>query len=548
MMNSSISNESAAPKFEATVAPSAVPNVTETQNNETNTVGAPNGISAAHSDFITQQSETRRLTDTTPSSGSPNVATPSAVETSPGFVESPGISDVKAAAILHMDGEIDYNEEINFSFRVTPHWSRLPHFQYRRLMHQFFEHFHVYNSYLPRGSTFAAGVNLAAATIGVGTLSMPYAAYSCGWILFLVLMSATLAMSLWSLYALCRLVDATQLHSFEMLTRTILGSHKLEIVVEVIVIFSCFGSAISYVVVIGDIAESIFDTYKPEWKTSMVRVVAQVVLYVICLQPLSLLKTMGALKYASSVGVCAIAVLVVFILGEGFTFGSPSTVDPVVVGTIRTVLGGIPLLFFAVNNQINALEIYSEMKDRSPGQFLKIACVAVGGISVIFMFVGSCGLMLFGSDVKGNILKNFSASNPLALIALLGVCTKVVLSFPLLMFPCREAVLHFAGIEDVRSAPWKQFVGTTVVIAAACVVIAIFVPTVVTMFGLIGSICAAMFGFILPGALALKEERFWKGLNEDETKRFRIFSWILVVVGVLVGISGTIISVLNLST
>lgn len=473
---------------------------------------------------------------------------PSVADSTPGFVDSPSTIQPDSAAVI-MDMDCDKNEEINFSFRVAPHWSRLPHFQYRRVLHNFFEHFHVYHpSFLPRGSTFAAGVNLAAATIGVGTLSMPYAALSCGWILFLVLMVATLLMSLWSIYALCRLVDITQLHSFEMMTRSILGSHKLEIVVEITIIFSCFGSAISYVVVIGDIAQSILATYKPDWTTSIVRLVAQVGIYVVCLQPLSLMRTIGALKYASSFGVCAITVLVVFIIGEGFTNGSVAMVKPVVAGTIRSVLGGIPLLFFAVNNQINAIEIYSEMKDRSPGQFLKISCVAVGCIVVAFVFVGSSGLMLFGDGVQGNVLKNFSASNPLAMIALLGVCTKVILSFPLLMFPCREAVLHFIGVEDVRAAPKKQFIGTTVAIVASCLVVAVFVPGVIAMFGLIGSICAAMFGFILPGALALKEDRFWKDLNEKESRLFRIFSIILVVVGVLVAVSGTTISVMNLSS
>ena len=420
----------------------------------------------------------------------------------------------------------------------------LPHIHYRRILHRYFEQVHIYHpKWLPRGSTVAATANMMAATIGVGTLSMPYAASEGGVAMFVALVVVTLTLGWWATYILCRLVDLHQVHSFELLTRTIFQSHNLEIFIEVFIVIDCLGGAVAYVVVIGDISQAIFSAIHPSWSGGVVRVVAQCSAFALVLLPLSLLRTLGALKYASTIGVMAIFLLVFVITAQALNGGTQSNFSPQ-VGTLNGILSSLPFLFFAFGNQINAVEIYSELRNRSPWAFGKVINVGVGLVGVASLIVGLSGLSLFGSGVAGNVLSSMNPNNPSTVMSLIGVGLKVVLSFPLLMYPCREALLHMVGVEDVRNASTKVHVISTSALAGVALGLAIVVPQVSTLFGLIGSLCGSLFSFIVPAVLGLKSDKYWEGL--PSATLHRSVSYVLIVVGIFVAISGTYFSALSI--
>lgn len=414
-------------------------------------------------------------------------------------------------------------------------------------MHEYFSHHHLYHpDWLPRGSTFAAAANIASATIGVGTLSMPYAAHSCGLLAFVALVGLTFGLTIWAIYILCRLVDVCKVHSFEMLSRKIFDSHKVEIFVEIFIVLNCFGTAISYVVVIGDVAEAIVAPSITALSSGVVRLIFQFLLFAPVMLPLSMLRTMGALKYASTVGVIAISVLVVFVTSQGLYGGSLVNLQPPVLASMSSLFGGVPLLFFAYGNQINAIEIYSELKGRTPRQYAMLCSIAVGIVTCAFIAVGVAGLSKFGGDISGNVLKNFSVANPVAAISMFGVGLKVILSFPLLIFPCREALLHLFGIEDVRGAPALVFGGTTTLVSCTAFIIAVFVPGIIVLFGLIGSICAGLFGFILPSLLTFHSQQYWATLKPPMRHVHQAINGSLFAIGITVGIAGTVASLSKL--
>jgi amino acid permease len=315
------------------------------------------------------------------------------------------------------------------------------------------------------------------------------------------------------------------------------------VAVEVFVVIFCLGGATSYVVVIGDISEAIFRSVKPQWPVTTVRVVAQCGCYVAILLPLSLLRTLGALKYASAIGVVAIFILFFTLSAQAIDNGTQSNFQPM-VGDLSGVVSSLPVLFFAFGNQINAVEIYSELRNRSPWAFGKVVVVGTGLVGVAFLVIGFSGLSLFGSGVAGNVLSSMNPNNPSTVISLIGVGLKVVLSFPLVMYPCREALLHMVGVQEVRNATLRAYGLSTVALSGVALGLAIAVPQVVLLFGLLGSICGSLFSFILPAVLGLESEKYWEGLPSSSLHRAMCFA--LLVVGLFVAISGTYFSVLSI--
>jgi amino acid permease len=409
---------------------------------------------------------------------------------------------------------IDYDDPMTKSYSCTVclHWKDLPHFKYRRMMHQFFAQKHFYHpKWLPRGSFIAAAANMCSCTIGVGTLSIPFAIRSAGVITFAVLSAGTFLLTIFSIFLLCRCVDATQLHSFEMMTRSVFQSHRLEVLVEMFMIINCFGAAMAYIVVIGDIAQGFGSIFFPSLRTESGRVLVQSLMFFFLMLPLSLLRTMDRLKFASFFGIFAVSFLIGFVGVSALDHGWLSSLVPVVMGDAGGVMSALPLIFFAFSNQVNAIEIYSEMTSRTPWNFAKICFWSVGAVYMAYCVVGFGGLAIYGYATEGNILNNFSrdAMTAFATAAFVGIFLKVILTFPMNVFPAREALLHLSGEQEVRTCSTKKFVLSTAVVAGGAFIVAIFVPTVNVLFGLVGALCASLFGFILPAVLAYKIDSVW---------------------------------------
>ena len=308
-------------------------------------------------------------------------------------------------------------------------------------------------------------------------------------------------------------------------------------------ILNCFGTATAYIVVIGDITQQVGQSFAPSLATETGRMLSQLVVFLVIMLPLSLLRTVGALKYASIVGIIAIAALITFVSYEGLAAGTTSNLVPRVAGNPSSILSGLPLIFFGFSNQLNAVEIYSEMNPRSPKEFTWICFYAVGLVWIAYTLVAFGGLAVFGTAVQGNVLKSFGALGltPFAAIAFLGIFLKVVLTYPLIQFPSREAVLHLLGVHDVRNCSTRMFTTTTVVLSGAAFTVAIFVPTVTVLFGVLGAVCSSLFAFILPVIFA---ERMPDVVGSEALLKPLMRA--MLGFGVAGGVVGTVFSILSI--
>jgi amino acid permease len=163
----------------------------------------------------------------------------------------------------------------------------------------------------------------------------------------------------------------------------------------------------------------------------------------------------------------------------------------------------------------------------------RIACVSYSATAVcviLYLVVGVFGYLRFGDTTATNILLNYQDDLTLVETVLfstgkLGMAGSMMVSYPLLLFPCRlclhtlvgmlpgaveHALLKMCGCElprclkscEVSGQVW--FYGETFIIIFGTYVVSVLVPNIVKVFGLTGALTGSFVVFIMPAAFSLQ--------------------------------------------
>jgi amino acid permease len=458
---------------------------------------------------------------------------------------------------------------------------------------------------LPEGGIGASVFNLCSATLGAGVLALPKCGdYSGAFLVSLYVFLSGLA-SAYAIVVLVMVSSRTALMSYEEMSLKILGSKKWVYLSVLLIALLCFGTAVGYIIAIGDILDP-FRTlgHAPEWlKDDRGRKVMQVGWWCLFFLPASLPKNVNALRFASCIGVFAIAFLILLMTVH---LGS-NTNKPAIVaakGGVNTLFS-LPVIMFGYGCQVNTFEIYTEMHDPSVKRMSIAASIAVGVCSAFYILAGVIGYADFGDTVKENILKNFSPTDGstfdyFAAVAFVGVSVTVTMAFPLCVFPTRDALqfLIWPPQDDEIEADLNEGVlnqsqggssaynatnnGDGVVVKSGgadedelhlpkagghghstsemterqrvmlvffiCVAIlfaGMFIPNITTVFGVIGGVCIGAIGYSIPALFAIRSGHW----TVEKVGRVHVVcTWVLFFYGILCATVGTGVSVYHIAT
>uniref|UniRef100_A0A7R9U6E2 Amino acid transporter transmembrane domain-containing protein n=1 Tax=Pinguiococcus pyrenoidosus TaxID=172671 RepID=A0A7R9U6E2_9STRA len=184
----------------------------------------------------------------------------------------------------------------------------------------------------------------------------------------------------------------------------------------------------------------------------------------------------------------------------------------------------------------------SPLPDTLPGlpgelkveSFEVVSSIAVGIGTFVNLAVGFCGALLFGADTQSNVLLNYKAGGPGTVWVALAFATfffHICTVFPLILFPCRAAMLAItSGHQEVsRVALLEQMVAMntlreedaaaaiktiwrwhrlmevyTLAFCAACVLLALRVTHFTGVFELSRGVAFAFVCYVFPVLAALK--------------------------------------------
>lgn len=283
-------------------------------------------------------------------------------------------------------------------------------------------------------------ISLMKTIVGAGLLSMPYAFSTDGLIfgVFIIFLAAvTSGYGLFLQVYVSKYVPLGHATFFNVCSITY---PALSVAFDVAIATQCFGCAISYLVLIGDIMPTII-TNLPFLDAEHYRTFWIVASAILCV-PLSFLKNLDSLKYSSILGLVAIGYMAFLVIIHYLVGDIPDSYKGELILfplSATNVFSTFSIVVFAFTGHQNMFSIINEAADKSLTSLTTLVNLAILVASALFIVVGLAGYLSFGSLVNGNIILLY----PAALSTTFGklcIVFMVVFSFPLMIHPARISI------------------------------------------------------------------------------------------------------------
>ncbi|CEP61360.1 Avt7p LALA0_S03e01112g [Lachancea lanzarotensis] len=301
-------------------------------------------------------------------------------------------------------------------------------------------------------SGFFSTINLVKTIVGAGMLAIPYAFRSDGILVGVLLVLVGAITSGFGLFVLAKCSKALkEPRTSSFFTLCSITYPSLSLLFDFSMFVQCYGVGLSYLVLVGDLLPGVLGGTRNGW------ILASAVPIV----PLVLLKKLDSLKYSSILGLFAVAYLVCLILGS-FVENTLLTenyreirgdVSWINVYDMKGVVSTFTIVIFAFTGSMNMFSIINELKDNSLTNINIVISRSLLISAALFLCVGICGYLTFGSNVLGNIMLNYNPESYWTVIGKVCLGVVVILSFPLLFYPCRIAtnnMIHWVRITYVE--------------------------------------------------------------------------------------------------
>jgi len=359
-------------------------------------------------------------------------------------------------------------------------------------------------------STLGSIFLIVNAALGAGLLNMPKAFDQAGGVMTAVLVQAVLLLFIMvALLILAQTSNINKSTTLQEVMHTAAGVWGRR-ATSVIVTVYCFGTCITFLIIIGDqfdraFASIVGDDYCHTWYYNRDFVMPASSLLLIL--PMCYSKTIDFLKYASAFGVFIIIYVVALIFVE-------YAVGEHVPGHIKTqpdgwldVFSVVPVICFGYQCHVSVIPIYSCMKHRNMKHFSVASSSAIA--ICVFTYTGAAtfGYLTFGSLISEDIISNYNANKPSVMLALVAMSLKTYTTYPILLFCGREGLSTI--IKDLfisNDTPGKEKFRRCLIATVwfvATVLLAIEIPNIGAVIHILGSF-AAIFIFVFPGVCLLQ--------------------------------------------
>ncbi|EGW30485.1 uncharacterized protein SPAPADRAFT_63306 [Spathaspora passalidarum NRRL Y-27907] len=302
-----------------------------------------------------------------------------------------------------------------------------------------------------RATIKSGTINLLNTIVGAGILAMPFGLKANGLLfgcILIVWSSLTSAFGLYLQNKVAKYTDQRGAVSYFSLAQ--LTYPKLSIVFDSAISIKCFGVGVSYLVVIGDLMPKIMESAKVKPESILMARNFWISVFMVIIVPLSYLKKLDSLKYASFLALFSVVYLICLVLEHYFVrdVDVPGKhIDYFGPISLTSTLSSFPIFVFAYTCHQNMFAIINELKpcEKDGSQTRQSNIIIRNSICtalVSYLIVGIFGYLTFGNTVNGNIITLYPKSSISSLIGRLCIVLMVSLSFPLQCHPCRGSMNH----------------------------------------------------------------------------------------------------------
>ncbi|XP_057399953.1 probable sodium-coupled neutral amino acid transporter 6 isoform X4 [Balaenoptera acutorostrata] len=359
------------------------------------------------------------------------------------------------------------------------------------------------------GVSFGFSVfNLMNAIMGSGILGLAYVMAHTGILGFSFLLLIVALLASYSVHLLLSLCIQTAVTSYEDLGLFAFGLPG-KVVVAGTIIIQNIGAMSSYLLIIktelpAAISEFLSGDHNGSWYLD-----GETLLIIICVAivfPLALLPKIGFLGYTSSL---SFFFMVFFALVSAYA---------------------IPTMAFSFLCHTSILPIYCELQRPSKKRMQNVTNTAIALSFLIYFISALFGYLTFYDSVASELLQGYSKYLPHDVVVMtvkLCILFAVLLTVPLIHFPARKALMMMFFSNFPFS--WIRHSLITVALNIIIVLLAIYVPDIRNVFGVVGSSTSTCLIFVFPGLFYLKLSR------EDFLSWKKFGAFVLLIFGILVG-------------
>ncbi|CAD2214009.1 Transmembrane amino acid transporter protein, putative [Angomonas deanei] len=365
----------------------------------------------------------------------------------------------------------------------------------------------AFQTVLPHGGALATGFNLASTSLGAGIISLPSSFNLSGIVMATVYLVLIATATTYALYLVAKVVEITGYRNYSQATRHILG-RGTDIVIAILMLILCFGGSISYIIAMSTLLKPILGhPGSPAYlKTKSGNQLITSMIWLALMVPLVMPKHVNSLRYVSGFGVLFIVYFVICIVVHSVQNGLYDKEVRSQLVTMRygnSALEGLGSLLFSFMSQINAFEIFYEMQPRTVPRFTATSAISMGAVGVLYFLAGFFGYADWGDRVKDSVLVLYDPVNePYILVGYIGIIIKICAAFSLHFHALRDAGYHLLRLH-VDTVPYWQHCLLMLVPATLALICGLFIPTLNTVLGLLGSLCGGTIGMIIPPLLIM---------------------------------------------
>ncbi|KAH7081144.1 transmembrane amino acid transporter protein-domain-containing protein [Paraphoma chrysanthemicola] len=287
-------------------------------------------------------------------------------------------------------------------------------------------------------------INLANTILGAGLLAMPSALSKMGIFLgIFVIMWAGLTAG-FGLYLQTRCARYIERGHVSFANLSQLTYPNLSILFDAAIAVKCFGVAVSYLIIIGDLMPGVVVGFAPGAGEINFLVDRQfwITAFMLIVIPLSFLRRLDSLKYTSIIALFSIAYLVILVFAhflKGDTLADRGTVRVFQWAGPVSALAAFPVIVFAYTCHQNMFSILNEIADNSHFRTTTVIFASIGGACCLYILTGITGYLSYGDNIRGNIVSMYPTAAA-STIGRLAIVILVMFSYPLQIHPCRASI------------------------------------------------------------------------------------------------------------
>ncbi|XP_068812206.1 solute carrier family 38 member 8 [Struthio camelus] len=370
----------------------------------------------------------------------------------------------------------------------------------------------------PNLSSAGAVFIMLKSALGAGLLNFPWAFNKAGGIAPAVLVELGSLVFLVSGLAVLGYASSLSTQStYQGVIREVCGTAVGKLC-EVCFILNLFMISVAFLRVVGDQLEKLCDSFYPNgtlsgegpslqhWYADQRFTLSA--LCVLVIFPLSVPKEIGFQKYSSILGTLAACYLTLVIVIkyhlQAESLGLREPPHPSRASSWASMFSVIPTICFGFQCHEACVAIYSSMRNQNFSHWVAVSVLSMLICLLIYSLTGLYGYLTFGEDVAADILMSYPGNDAVVIVARLLFGISIVTIYPIVVLLGRSVVRDVWVNPKRRAVPVAEVherrtrVALTISWIAATLAIALFVPDIGKVIGLIGGI-SAFFIFIFPG-------------------------------------------------